>query len=68
MPFSHDRAFMESCCTQLLELDHGGFTAMHPFGGEGSYDAFKEVRLLANYSVCTGAGAPLVGRGCVHKN
>jgi hypothetical protein len=40
---SHDRAFMESCCSQLLELDHGGFTAMHPFGGNGSYDAFKGV-------------------------
>lgn len=35
---------MESCCSQLLELDHGGFTAMHPFGGHGSYQAFKEVR------------------------
>lgn len=40
---SHDRAFMENCCTQLLELDHAGFTAMHPFGGAGSYDAFKQV-------------------------
>ena len=34
---------MESCCNQLLELDHGGFTAMHPFGGTGSYSAFKDV-------------------------
>jgi ATPase subunit of ABC transporter with duplicated ATPase domains len=42
---SHDRAFMERCCGRVLELDHGGFNTTHPFGGEGSYDAFKEVRL-----------------------
>jgi hypothetical protein len=47
---SHDRAFMENCCTQLLELDHAGFTAMHPFGGAGSYDAFKQVSLMPQLS------------------
>jgi hypothetical protein len=41
---SHDRAFMERCCSRLLELDHGGFNTTHPFGGSGSYEAFKEVR------------------------
>jgi hypothetical protein len=36
---------MERCCSRVLELDHGGFNTTHPFGGDGSYDAFKEVRL-----------------------
>lgn len=44
---SHDRAFMERCCDRLLELDHGGFATTHPFGGAGSYDAFKQVSMLA---------------------
>jgi hypothetical protein len=36
---------MERCCSRVLELDHGGFNTTHPFGGEGSYEAFKDVRL-----------------------
>jgi hypothetical protein len=45
---------MEACCNQLLELDHGGFTALHAFGGRGSYDKFREVR-WRGVRVCCGA-------------
>ena len=39
---THDRAFMESVCTGILELDQG--TAhLHSFGGPGSYDRFRQV-------------------------
>lgn len=40
---SHDRAFMESVCTSVLELDAGEVFA-HSFGGAGSYARFREAR------------------------
>lgn len=55
---------MESCCSQLLELDHGGFTSMHPFGGHGSYEAFKEVRAGTQVRVPLG-GVLCAGTLCV---
>ena len=46
---THDRAFMETTCTKILELDHGrGY--VHEFGGPGSYQRFlraKEERRAA---------------------
>lgn len=40
---THDRLFMEGVCNRILELDRGKcFT--HDFGGDGSYQAFKEAR------------------------
>lgn len=43
---THDRAFMESVCTGILELDQG--TAhLHSFGGPGSYDRFRQVCICA---------------------
>lgn len=62
---SHDRAFMENCCTQLLELDHAGFTAMHPFGGAGSYDAFKQV---GYYTITVTFLASVMHFCCRHRN
>ncbi|WIA12397.1 hypothetical protein OEZ85_012443 [Tetradesmus obliquus] len=52
---SHDRAFMERCCGRLLELDHGGFNTTHPFGGEGSYEAFKEARAARRHAQANAA-------------
>ncbi|KAF6262123.1 P-loop containing nucleoside triphosphate hydrolase protein [Scenedesmus sp. NREL 46B-D3] len=52
---SHDRAFMERCCGRLLELDHGGFNTTHPFGGPGSYDAFKEARAARRHAQANAA-------------
>ena len=47
---THDRAFMESVCTGILELDQG--TAhLHSFGGPGSYDRFRQVCICAEPSV-----------------
>ncbi|KAG2502161.1 hypothetical protein HYH03_000648 [Edaphochlamys debaryana] len=40
---THDRYFMEVVCDRLLELD-GGKAFVHNFGGEGSYQMFKEAR------------------------
>ena len=40
---THDRAFMESVCTSVLELEHGE-VHLHDFGGPGSYERFREVR------------------------
>ena len=40
---THDRAFMESVCTSVLELEHGE-VHIHNFGGPGSYERFREVR------------------------
>ena len=40
---THDRAFMESVCTSVLELEAGEVT-LHNFGGPGSYDRFRQVR------------------------
>lgn len=43
---THDRAFMESVCTGILELDQG--TAhLHAFGGPGSYERFRQVCICA---------------------
>lgn len=40
---THDRAFMEDCCTSILELDSGrGY--VHNVGGRGSYQQFRERR------------------------
>ena len=39
---THDRAFMESVCTSVLELEAGEVT-LHNFGGPGSYDRFRQV-------------------------
>ena len=39
---THDRAFMESVCTSVLELEHGEVHT-HNFGGPGSYERFREV-------------------------
>ena len=39
---THDRAFMESVCTSVLELEHGE-VHIHNFGGPGSYERFREV-------------------------
>eukprot|EP00879_Flechtneria_rotunda_P011674 GHRR01012194.1.p1 GENE.GHRR01012194.1~~GHRR01012194.1.p1 ORF type:complete len:625 (+),score=273.22 GHRR01012194.1:471-2345(+) len=52
---SHDRAFMERCCERLLELDHAGFTMLHPFGGPGSYDAFKQARAARRHAQANAA-------------
>ena len=40
---THDRTFMESICTSVLELEAGEVT-LHNFGGPGSYDRFRQVR------------------------
>lgn len=40
---THDRYFMESVCTRILELDNGK-SVMHDFGGPGAYDRFREAR------------------------
>ncbi|CAL5223735.1 g6295 [Coccomyxa viridis] len=40
---THDRAFMESVCTSVLELE-AGETTLHNFGGPGSYDRFRQLR------------------------
>ncbi len=44
---THDRAFMESVCTSVLEME-AGEVHLHSFGGSGSYARFREVaaRLL----------------------
>ena len=40
---THDRAFMEECCTSILELDSGkGY--VHNVGGSGSYQRFRQRR------------------------
>lgn len=40
---THDRAFMESTCTKILELDNGcGY--VHSVGGPGSYERFRKLR------------------------
>eukprot|EP00878_Enallax_costatus_P045842 GHUV01055345.1.p1 GENE.GHUV01055345.1~~GHUV01055345.1.p1 ORF type:complete len:549 (+),score=163.93 GHUV01055345.1:459-2105(+) len=52
---SHDRAFMEQTCDRLLELDHGGFTTTHPFGGSGSYEAFKQARVVRRHAQANAA-------------
>lgn len=52
---SHDRAFMEQTCDRLLELDHGGFTTSHPFGGNGSYEAFKQARAARRHAQANAA-------------
>ena len=39
---THDRWFMESVCTRLVELD-GGTAHLHAFGGQGSYALYKQV-------------------------
>lgn len=54
-PCSHDRAFMEQTCDRLLELDHAGFTATHPFGGSGSYDGFKAARAARRHAQANAA-------------
>lgn len=40
---THDRAFMEDCCTSILELD-GGKGYVHNVGGPGSYEKFTQRR------------------------
>ena len=45
------RYFMENVCDRMLELDRGR-CFMHKFGGPGSYDLFKEVRLANYYALC----------------
>ncbi len=42
---SHDRAFMEAVCSRILELDQGSAYA-HALGGPGSYELFRQARLL----------------------
>jgi hypothetical protein len=37
------RAFMETACNRILELDGTGGAHLHRFGGTGSYTKFKEV-------------------------
>lgn len=55
---THDRAFMESVCTGILELDQG--TAhLHSFGGPGSYDRFRQVCICAELPLCP-AGVQLM--------
>ena len=39
---THDRAFMETVCTSVMELEAGEVT-LHNFGGPGSYDRFRQV-------------------------
>eukprot|EP00891_Asterochloris_glomerata_P001478 jgi/Astpho2/1478/fgenesh1_pm.00026_%23_6_t len=40
---THDRTFMESVCTGIVEMDQKS-THLHPFGGPGSWDRYKELR------------------------
>ncbi|EIE27633.1 P-loop containing nucleoside triphosphate hydrolase protein, partial [Coccomyxa subellipsoidea C-169] len=40
---THDRAFMESVCTSVLEME-AGEVHLHSFGGSGSYARFRELR------------------------
>ena len=42
---THDRAFMETVCTSVLELEAGEVT-LHNFGGAGSYDRFRQVSTI----------------------
>lgn len=39
---THDRWFMETVCTRLVELEQGSAHA-HAFGGRGSYDRYRQV-------------------------
>lgn len=39
---THDRAFMETVCTSVLEME-AGEVVLHSFGGPGSYARFREV-------------------------
>lgn len=41
---THDRSFMEACCTRILEIDEGGGAFLHNVGGQGSYRAFLDLR------------------------
>jgi len=41
---THDRNFMETVCTQLLEIDIDGSSHIHRFGGPGSYQLFQMAR------------------------
>ncbi len=49
---THDRAFMESVCTSVLELEAGEVT-LHNFGGPGSYDRFRQVRATCTAALLT---------------
>ena len=40
---THDRAFMETMCTRLLELDSGK-GHLYEIGGEGSYKRYQQLR------------------------
>lgn len=40
---THDRWFMETVCTRLVELEQGSAHA-HAFGGRGSYDRYRQAR------------------------
>ncbi|CAL8463581.1 g3115 [Coccomyxa elongata] len=40
---THDRAFMETVCTSVLEME-AGEVHLHSFGGPGSYARFRELR------------------------
>jgi hypothetical protein len=51
---------MEGVCDRILELDSGR-CYMHDFGGQGSYERFKQVG--GGCVECTGRSA---GRLCVH--
>lgn len=41
---THDRSFMESVCTGILELDGFGGAFLHQVSGEGSYERFLDLR------------------------
>ncbi|KAK9815778.1 hypothetical protein WJX72_009325 [[Myrmecia] bisecta] len=51
---THDRYFLESICTGILELDRGS-AHMHGFGGRGSYDLFRQAREERRHAQATAA-------------
>eukprot|EP00775_Hariotina_reticulata_P003188 gene3188-3466_t len=48
-------AKQDMAVVMLLELDHGGFTSTHPFGGSGSYDNFKQARAARRHAKANAA-------------
>ena len=60
---THDRAFMEATCTQILELD-GTHGYVHRVGGEGSYEMFRERRQERRDAQTAAADAAKVPRAC----
>lgn len=61
---THDRYFLESICTGILELDNGG-AFLHSVAGPGCYDRYRQVRKFCGF---LGVISRVLGSGfCVHN-